>query len=145
MPICQHLPTTGVTIYPTILHAWGLPAQEFLPRLFGRAHIECLVQGNMRAEDALEIAQKARAQFSDGVLTAAERPMDAVMRLPPGCSLLHRWRCCPTRCAASYCCCLIGCCDATYDCQEEAGTQPVQPLHKDAVYFEVGSPKAATC
>ena len=65
-------------------------AQAFVPRLFRRAHIEALLQGNLRSADALEIAEGVRATFSDGVLFASERPLDAVTCLPPGCSLLHR-------------------------------------------------------
>ena len=79
------------SVHGLMMRAWCPSAQEFLPRLYRDAHIECLIQGNVRLEDALDIAQKARAEFSDGVLTAAERPLDTVTRLSPGCSLLHRY------------------------------------------------------
>ena len=65
-------------------------AQDFVPRLFRGTHIETLLQGNLRSADALEIAEDVRAMFSDGILFASERPLDAVTCLPPGCNLLHR-------------------------------------------------------
>ena len=65
-------------------------AQEFVPRLFGGAHVECLFQGNVTAQHALEMAEGVRSTVSRGVLLASQRPLDAVTRLLPGRSLLHR-------------------------------------------------------
>ncbi|KAK9915769.1 hypothetical protein WJX75_003936 [Coccomyxa subellipsoidea] len=64
--------------------------QEFLPRLFRDTHITALLQGNLTAEDAMEIASSVRAAFPAGILPAAERPLDCVAMLPQTCSLLHR-------------------------------------------------------
>jgi hypothetical protein len=82
-------------------------AQEFVPRLFRGAHIECLFQGNLRAADAADMAAGARATVSDGVLLASQRPRDAVTRLPPGCALLHR---CALRAALPRGLRCLGCC-----------------------------------
>ena len=72
--------------------------QAFLPRLFASAHIECLLQGNLRMEDAADIAQAARAVFSDGILTGAQRPADggrtpAAWLLPAAPVRLHAAEC----------------------------------------------------
>ena len=64
--------------------------QDFLPRLFRETHITALLQGNLTAEDAMEIASSVRAAFSAGIMSAAERPLDRVAMLPQTSSLLHR-------------------------------------------------------
>jgi hypothetical protein len=72
--------------------------QEFLPRLFRDTHITALLQGNLTAEDAMEIASSVRAAFPAGILPAAERPLDCVAMLPQTCSLLHRYCLLPALC-----------------------------------------------
>lgn len=63
--------------------------QGFLPELLRKSHVTALLQGNLTTEDAMSIAGSVRAALSDGIMTAAERPLDRVTRLPKG-TLLHR-------------------------------------------------------
>lgn len=65
-------------------------AQAHLGRLLARVHVEALMQGNLSAADAAELAEAVCAALPGAQMAAAERPVEEVAVLPEGHSLLLR-------------------------------------------------------
>ncbi len=65
--------------------------QALAAELLGDCHLECLLHGNLTAEEAVSLASSMRTQLGGGcMLPAAERPRDRCVELPSGSALLHR-------------------------------------------------------
>lgn len=65
-------------------------AQAHLGRLLARVHVEALMQGNLSAADATELAEAVCEALPGAQMAAAERPVEEVAVLPEGHSLLLR-------------------------------------------------------
>ena len=69
-------------------HLLGL--QAHLERLLACVHVEALMQGNLSAEEAVELAGAVRKVLPGEPLLADERAVEEVAALPEGSSSLLR-------------------------------------------------------